>query len=235
MAYERYSRHVLVVGAEGQKKLRELTVLVAGVGGLGCFEAYLLACLGVGKLVLVDDDTISLSDLNRQVLYTPSDIGQPKVEVAARRLKEFNPDVDVKPVKLRLSRENILKVLDEADIVIDGLDNWETRMLVDEAAYRLGIPYIHAGVQSLYGQVYLAIPGKTPCLRCIMPERVGGQRAVIPAIAPMVSLVASIAVNELVKLVTGVGRPALGELIVVDGYTLGVEKIKVKARPNCTC
>jgi len=100
MAYERYSRHVLVVGVEGQKKLRELTVLVAGVGGLGCFEAYLLACLGVGKLVLVDDDTISLSDLNRQVLYTPSDIGQPKVEVAARRLKEFNPDVDVKPVKL---------------------------------------------------------------------------------------------------------------------------------------
>ncbi len=236
MSHGRYARHIPLIGVEGQEKLRRMTVLVAGVGGLGCFEATLLACLGVGRLVLVDYDRVRIEDLNRQILYTPEDLGKPKVLAAAERLRKFNPEVEVVPVEEKITRDSVGRLLEDVDMVVDGLDNWEARFILDEEAYRRGVPLVHAAVQEAYGQVYLAVPGKTPCLRCIFPPTLAEtQTRGVPVLAPAVAMVASVAVSELVKLATGWVEPELGRLILVDARTYTIDKIEVKPRPGCTC
>ncbi len=230
----RYDRQLPLLGSEGQARLRRLAVLVAGVGGLGSYEALYLAQLGVGKLVLVDSDTVDLSNLNRQPLYWSEDVGKPKPLPAAEKLKRINPHVEIVALHERITRELLERLIGQVDAIIDGLDNWETRFLIDEIAYRHGKPFIHAGVQGLQGQVVVIDPPETSCLRCLLPPRLKEPEKVI-AIAPMVSMVASIAVLELVKLFTGVGRANKGSMIVVDGYNMEVTVIPLKPRSGCRC
>jgi molybdopterin/thiamine biosynthesis adenylyltransferase len=230
----RYDRQLPLFGVEGQKKLRNLRVLIAGVGGLGSFEALYLAQLGVGKLVLVDYDVIDESNLNRQPLYWVNDVGKPKPMPAVEKLKSINPNVEIEAIHARIDRDLAAKLMERVDIVIDGLDNWQTRFIIDEAAYKAGKPYIHAGTYGLQGQVIVIVPGETSCLRCLLPPRLREPEKVI-AVSPMVGMVAAIAVLELVKLVTGVGRANKGSMIVVDGYNMEVQVIPLVPRKGCRC
>ena len=231
---KRYARQLPILGVEGQRKLKNTKVLVAGVGGLGSVEAIYLAAVGVGKLVLVDNDIVELSNLNRQILHWTDDIGKAKPISAAEKLKKLNPNVEIEVVTEGITRENVEELLKKVDIVIDGLDNWETRFLIDEAAYRLGKPYVYAGIHGFQGQVTIIVPGETPCLRCVLPPKLRTPQQ-IPVIGSVVGIVGSIAVTELVKYVTGVGEVAKGKMLVIDAYSMEMFKFELTPRKNCTC
>ena len=230
----RYDRQLSILRIEGQKRLKGLTVLVAGAGGLGSFELLYLAGAGVGKIIVVDGDTVDRTNLNRQVLHWEEDVGRPKAVSAAEKIKRFNPYVAIEPVTERITQSNVDELVSRADIVLDGLDNWEARFLLDEAAYKQGKPFIHAGVHGLEGQVVPIVPGETPCLRCILPEHLSSPPKV-PAIAFTVGIVAGIAVAELVKLVTGIGESNKGKMIIVDTATMEIMRVDVRPRPGCIC
>jgi len=231
---KRYARQLPILGVEGQRKLKNTKVLVAGVGGLGSVEAIYLAAVGVGKLVLVDNDIVELSNLNRQILHWTDDIGKAKPISAAEKLRKLNPNVEIEVVTEGITRENVEELLKKVDIVIDGLDNWETRFLIDEAAYRLGKPYVYAGIHGFQGQVTIIVPGETPCLRCVLPPKLRTPQQ-IPLIGSVVGIVGSIAVTELVKYVTGVGEVAKGKMLVIDAYSMEMFKFELTPRKNCIC
>jgi len=230
----RYDRQLSILGIDGQRRLKSLTVLVAGAGGLGSFELLYLAGAGVGRIIVVDGDTVDRTNLNRQVLHWEEDIGRPKAVSAAEKIRRFNPHVVVEPVTEPLTETNVEELVARADVVLDGLDNWETRFLLDEAAYRHGKPFIHAGVHGLEGQVVPIVPGETPCLRCLLPEHLASPPKV-PAIAFTVGVVAGIAVAELVKLVTGIGESNKGKMLIIDVATGEIMRVELKPRPGCTC
>ncbi len=230
----RYDRQLSIVGVRGQEKLKRMSVLVAGAGGLGGFELLYLAAVGVGRLVVVDGDVVDETNLNRQVLHWEEDIGRPKAVSAAEKLKRFNPFIEVVPVAEPITRSNVEELVSSVDAVVDGLDNWETRFLLDEACYRLGKPFIHAGVHGLEGQVVPIVPGETPCLRCLLPERLTAPPK-IPAVGFVVGTIAGIAVAELVKLFLGIGETNKGKMIVFDANSMEIMKIDLKPRPGCSC
>ena len=217
MSYtERYDRQLRILGKEGQEKLRSTTVAVVGLGGLGSIITYYLAAAGVGRLIVIDDGLVELSNLNRQILYTTSDIGLPKAYIAAARLTE----------------ENVDRLLGDADILVDALDNWETRHILNRYAVGSGKPLIHGAVQGFYAQVTTVIPGKGPCLACFLPEP-PKPRGVIPIIGAVVGIVASFQASEVIKLATGLGEPLVGRLLVIDAYKGATDTVELKRNPNC--
>jgi molybdopterin/thiamine biosynthesis adenylyltransferase len=162
----RYSRQLPLLGALGQLRLLETSVAVVGLGGLGSLVSLYLAALGVGKLVIVDYDVVGVENLNRQILYTTDDVGKSKALVAERRLRELNPLVEVEARNVKITRDNVAEALEGADIVVDGLDDWRTRLVLDEYTWETGKPYVHAAADSYYGQVTVMQRGVTTCLRC---------------------------------------------------------------------
>ncbi len=233
MSYtERYDRQLRILGKEGQEKLRSTTVAVVGLGGLGSIITYCLAAAGVGRLIVIDDGLVELSNLNRQILYTTSDIGLPKAYIAAARLRALNPEVEVVPHQARLTEENVDRLLGDADILVDALDNWETRHILNRYAAGSGKPLIHGAVQGFYAQVTTVIPSKGPCLACFLPEP-PRPRGVIPIIGAVVGIVASFQASEVIKLATGLGEPLVGRLLVIDAYRGATDTVELKRNPNC--
>ncbi len=233
MSYtERYDRQLRILGKEGQEKLRSTTVAVVGLGGLGSIITYYLVAAGVGRLIVIDDGLVELSNLNRQILYTTSDIGLPKAYIAAARLRALNPEVEVVPHQARLTEENVERLLGDADILVDALDNWETRHILNRYAVGSGKPLIHGAVQGFYAQVTTVIPGKGPCLACFLPEP-PRPRGVIPIIGAVVGIVASFQASEVIKLATGLGEPLVGRLLVIDAYRGVTDTVELKRNPNC--
>ena len=169
---KRYARHILLpeVGEEGQKKLLKARVLVAGTGGLGCPASLYLAAAGVGTLGLVDFDRVDTSNLQRQILFNTADVGRPKAEVAAKRLRALNPDVTVNVYDMALKRDNIMEILKDYDIIVTAPDNFPTRYLTNDAAVLLGKPNIYSAVFRFEGQVTVFKPKEGPCYRCLYPE-----------------------------------------------------------------
>ena len=231
---ERYERQMRIrgFGPRGQEKLRKACVAIMGLGGLGCPAALYLAAAGVGSLRLVDKGRVELSNLNRQVLYREEDIGRSKALSAAERLKEVNPHVHVEPLPAQVSEENVLDILKGVDVVLDCLDNWRTRFIVNKACVELGVPLVHAGVRSFYGQATTIVPGEGPCLRCIIkanpPEEPG-----VPILGATSALIASIQVLEAIKLITGLGRPLIGRLLILDGLEMRFEEVLVRRDEDC--
>ncbi len=228
----RYSRQLPLLGALGQIRLLESTVAIVGLGGLGSLVSLYLTALGIGRLIIVDYDVVGVENLNRQILFTTNDIGLPKASIAERRLKELNPLVEVEAKNVKITRDNVAEVLDEADIVVDGLDDWRTRLILDEYAWETGKPYVHAAVESYYGQVTVIQKGITSCLACITPKPIPepGCRAIV---APTVGIVASIEVMEVLKLVTKIGQPSYNKLIVVDALKPTIDEIPLKPTMDC--
>jgi len=215
---ERYDRQIPVIGLENQVKLKNTRVLVAGLGGLGSAVSLYLAAAGIGSLVLVDDGFVELSNLQRQVLYSTEDVGKPKALVAAEKLKKLNPHITVKPVVAKLTYELGEELIREVDVLVDALDNWETRVVLDKLAFKYGKPLVHAGVEGFYGQLTTIIPGKTPCLRCIFqvqfPKK-AERRVNVVATTP--GILGVLEANEVIKLVTGLGEVYANKLLVYDG------------------
>jgi len=237
--FDRYRRHLTLpeFGVEGQRKLLAARVLLVGVGGLGCPAAQYLAAAGVGTLGVVDFDRVDASNLQRQVLYGSADVGRPKTEVAAERIRAMNPDVTVERHDLQLSSDNALDLLGGYDVVVDGADNFPTRYLVNDACVLLGLPNVHGSIFRFDGQATVFGGGRAPCYRCLYPEppppgavpscAEGGVLGVLPG------LVAMIQATETLKLLTGIGEPLFGRLLHYDALRMEFREFRVRRDPEC--
>jgi adenylyltransferase/sulfurtransferase len=236
---KRYSRHILLpeVGVEGQKKLLSARVLVVGAGGLGCPISLYLAAAGVGTIGLVDFDTVDVSNLQRQVLFTMEDVGKPKVEAAAKRLKALNPDVTIKTYQVALKSDNIMDILKDYDMIIDGTDNFPTRYLTNDAAVLQNKPNVYGSIFRFEGQVTVFKTPEGPCYRCLYPEP--PPPGMVPSCAEggvmgaMVGTIGAIQATEAIKLITGAGTPAIGRFLIYNSIDMRIQMLKLHKDPNC--
>jgi len=236
---DRYSRHLLLseVGIEGQMKLLDAKVLLLGAGGLGSPTALYLAAAGVGTLGIVDDDTVDLSNLQRQVIHNTERVGESKVDSAAETIAALNPDVNVIKHKLRLGPDNIMDILPNYDIVVDGLDNFPTRYLLNDASVRLRIPVVSAAILGFDGQLSVFKPYAGPCYRCLFPVPPPaelapscGANGVIGVLPGTMGLLQA---TEVVKLILDIGNPLIGRLMMYDALAATVTEVKVRRDPAC--
>ncbi|MEL5892675.1 HesA/MoeB/ThiF family protein [Bacteroides sp. GD17] len=222
----RYNRQLSLpeIGEEGQQKLHDAKVLIVGVGGLSSPIALYLAGAGIGTLGLVDDDTVSISNLQRQVLYTEVEVGQPKVHCAARRLRALNSEINVQAYPFRLNSENISDVIKEYDIIVDGCDNFATRYLLSDTCSALSKPYVYGAIQGFEGQVSVFGCGERPkTYRDLYPDEAETLRMPPPdksVIGVTPAIVGSVEANETLKLVCGYGEPLTGKLWTIDLRTM---------------
>ena len=236
---QRYSRHLLLpeVGADGQQKLLDARVLLLGAGGLGSPTALYLAAAGVGTIGIVDDDVVDVTNLQRQVIHTTSRVGVPKVDSAEEAIRDLNPDVSVVKYATRLDASNIMEIIPGWDIIVDGVDNFPTRYLLNDATVRLGIPVVSAAILGFEGQLSVFKPHEGPCYRCLFRQPppaelapscgANGVLGVLPG--PMGLLQAT----EVVKLILGVGDPLIGRLLMYDALGATVTELKVRRDPDC--
>jgi molybdopterin/thiamine biosynthesis adenylyltransferase len=236
---ERYSRHVLVpeIGLEGQLKLLDAKVLLLGTGGLGSPTALYLAAAGVGTLGLIDDDVVDSSNLQRQVIHNTERIGMAKTESARRAIEALNPDVKVVEHNLRMDSGNVVELLSQYDVVVDGADNFPTRYLLNDASVRLRKPVVSASILSFDGQISTFVPFEGPCYRCLYPTPppaelapscgAAGVLGVLPGIMGMLQAL------EVVKLVIGQGTPLIGRLLLFEALGTEFTELKVRRDPDC--
>lgn len=233
----RYERQLRIdgFGEAAQRRLKESTVMVSRVGGVGGTAAINLALAGVGKLVLAHGGPVVVDYLNRWVWAGPGDLGRPCSEVIAEHIRRLNPYVEVEPVSEDIDASNVNDLVANCDLVIDGAPVFEERYLMHEAAVRLGKPLVMGAMYSTAGYVTTVLPGVSPCLKCLYPEKpdywVG--KHVFPAIAPGPIIVGSLAAMEAIKVLTGFGKPLSGILWSFDLNTCQVQRLKVRRRPDC--
>ncbi|HEY9395586.1 adenylyltransferase/sulfurtransferase MoeZ [Nocardioides sp. NPDC006303] len=238
----RYSRHLIIpdVGMAGQKRLKNAKVLVIGAGGLGSPALLYLAAAGVGTLGIVEFDEVDESNLQRQIIHKQSTVGQPKAESAAAAIKEVNPYVNIVLHDVRLDNDNVREIFTGYDLIVDGTDNFATRYMVNDAAYFLGIPYVWGSIYRFDGQASVFAPTLTddaPCYRCLYPEP--PPPGMVPSCAEggvlgvLCASIGSIQVNEAIKMLTGIGEPLVGKLMIYDALEMEYRKLKVRKDPNC--
>ena len=236
---ERYSRHLLVpeVGVEGQQKLLDARVLLLGAGGLGSPTALYLAAAGVGTLGIVDDDVVDLSNLQRQVIHTTDRIGTPKVDSAAETIKALNPDVAVVGYPTRLDASNIMDIIQGWDIIVDGVDNFPTRYLLNDASIRLGIPVVSAAILGFEGQLSVFAPGRGPCYRCLFrqppPAEMAPSCGANGVLGVLPGTMGLLQATEVIKLIIGAGDPLIGRLLMYDALAASFTELKVRQDPEC--
>lgn len=228
----RYERQILMIGEEGQARLRASSALVVGVGGLGSPVAYYLVAAGVGKVHLVDPGYLEVSNLNRQVLYTTEDIGRPKVLAAAERLSRLNPEVEVISHTISVDSPEFENLVKEVDVVIDCLDNWPAREVLNRLAVKHRKPLVHAGVARWYGQATTVIPGKTACLACVYPKGMKPESP-IPVIGPTPGVLGAIEAAEAIRVLLGLEPGLAGKLLIMDLSAGAFEVVRVRRRPDC--
>ncbi|MFN8132727.1 MAG: molybdopterin-synthase adenylyltransferase MoeB [Solirubrobacteraceae bacterium] len=236
---DRYSRHLLLpeVGVEGQQKLLDAKVLLLGAGGLGSPAALYLAAAGVGTLGIVDNDVVDVSNLQRQVIHATSRVGESKVSSAAATIADLNPDVTVVAHEVRLDASNIMDILPGYDIVVDGLDNFPTRYLLNDASVRLQIPVVSASILGFDGQLSVFKPYDGPCYRCLYPEPPPaelapscGANGVLGVLPGTMGLLQA---TEVVKLILGEGEPLIGRLLLYEALGATFTELKVRRDPDC--
>jgi adenylyltransferase/sulfurtransferase len=228
---DRYRRQILLFGEEGQKRLKDAKIFIAGAGGLGSPVAIYLAVAGVGTITIVDRDTVDTSNLNRQILHPDRAISGKKVDSAAETLRELNPDITVFGIDADIGKENVRDLVGDADLIVDAMDNYPARFLLNETALGKGIPLIHGAIRGFHGQATTILPGKTPCLRCIFPHVPPGE--VFPALGVTAGVIGTIQANEVVKYVVGTGTLLAGRLLLWDGLRSSLEEIAVDKNPRC--
>ncbi len=235
---EFYSRQTVLseLGIGGQKKLEASKVTVVGLGGLGSTSALFLALAGVGELTLVDQDTVELNNLHRQVLYSLVDIRYPKVEAAARRIAQINPEITVEPVPENLGPENVASIIGDSDCVVDGLDNMQTRYLINRSCVEKSIPYVFGGAIGMEGNVAVFKSPETACLECVLP---GLNDSDLPTcdtrgvLGATTGIIGSIQAMEAIKVLAGVEPQSKGKLMVFDFAQSEFRSIDVNIRPEC--
>jgi molybdopterin/thiamine biosynthesis adenylyltransferase/rhodanese-related sulfurtransferase len=235
----RYSRHTLLpeVGVEGQLKLLNSKVLLVGAGGLGSPAALYLAAAGVGTLGLADDDAVDESNLQRQVIHSTDRVGTPKTESARITIEGLNPDVDVVEHRTRLDASNVIEILREYDVIVDGADNFPTRYLLNDASVRLRKPVVSASILAFEGQISTFAPYEGPCYRCLYPVPPPAELAPSCGAAGVLGVMAGVMgllqANEVIKLVVGIGEPLIGRLLIYDSLGTRFTELKVRRDPDC--
>ena len=236
---DRYDRQLIMpeIGFQGQERLVKARALVIGAGGLGCPAALFLAAAGLGTIGIADSDTVSISNLNRQILHGMKDLSRNKVISAKESLLEMNPSIKVNTYNIAVDKSNIMDLVSGYDVVIDAVDNFAARFLVNDACFFAGKPLVEAGATAWYGQIATIIPGKGPCLRCIidapfssagsLDTRQNGVLGTIPGI------IGTLQALETIKIVTGIGPSLSGRLLAFDGLKCRFREIKTARRNNC--
>lgn len=241
---DRYARHIVLphVGGTGQVAISKAHVAVIGAGGIGCPVLQYLAAAGVGRLTFIDDDVVSRSNLQRQTLFGDADIGRPKVEVAAEAIARLNPHVAAVPKQARVAASNIAALLDCCDVVIDGTDNFATRLIVADAAHGLKIPLVSAAIGQFHGQVatFRGWEDGQPCYRCFVGDAHDAEDcdscAETGVLGAMCGMAGGFAAMEVLRQITGFGEDAAGKLHVIDGLKPAMRTIKLPPDPGCsTC
>lgn len=236
----RYSRHLIMpeVGMVGQRKLKQGSVLLIGTGGLGSPLALYLAAAGVGHIGLVDFDVVDESNLQRQIVHGTSTVGMPKIESARRRLQDLNPHIEITTYEVQVTSENALDLMRPYDVIVDGTDNFPTRYLTNDACVLLGKPNVYGSIFRFEGQVTVFYPKEGgPCYRCLYPEppppglvpscAEGGVLGVLPGV------IGTIQATETIKLLTGIGEPLIGRLMLYDALGMRFRELKLRRNPNC--
>ncbi|TDE22938.1 adenylyltransferase/sulfurtransferase MoeZ [Actinomadura sp. 6K520] len=235
----RYSRHLIIpdVGMSGQKRLKNSKVLVVGAGGLGSPALLYLAAAGIGTLGVIDFDVVDESNLQRQIIHRQSSLGRPKVESAAETVREINPLIDVVVHDTALDNDNVMDIFSGYDLILDGTDNFATRYMVNDAAVLLGKPYVWGSIYRFDGQASVFWAEHGPCYRCLYPEP--PPPGMVPSCAEggvlgvLCSSIGSIQVNEAIKLLTGIGEPLVGRLMIYDALEMTYRSVKVRKDPEC--
>jgi molybdopterin/thiamine biosynthesis adenylyltransferase/rhodanese-related sulfurtransferase len=236
---DRYSRHTLLpeVGVDGQLKMLNAKVLLVGAGGLGAPTALYLAAAGIGTLGLVDDDVVDASNLQRQVIHNTERIGTPKTGSARLTIEALNPDVDVVEHNFRLDSSNIVALLSEYDVIVDGADNFPTRYLLNDASVRLRKPVVSASILSFDGQISTFVPFEGPCYRCLYPTPPPAELApscsANGVLGVMAGTMGLLQANEVLKLVLGIGEPLIGRLLLFEALSTRFTELKVRRDPEC--
>jgi molybdopterin/thiamine biosynthesis adenylyltransferase/rhodanese-related sulfurtransferase len=236
---DRYSRHTLLpeVGVDGQLKMLNAKVLLLGAGGLGAPTALYLAAAGIGTIGLVDDDGVDASNLQRQVIHNTERIGTPKTESARLTIEALNPDVKVIEHRMRLDAGNILGVIEDYDVIVDGADNFPTRYLLNDASVRLRKPVVSASILSFDGQISTFVPFEGPCYRCLYPTPPPAELApscsANGVLGVMAGTMGTLQANEVLKLVMGIGEPLAGRLLLYEALGTRFTELKVRRDPEC--
>ncbi len=218
-------------GDEGQKKLKQTCIGVAGAGGLGSTVLMQLAVAGFGRILVVDRDTVELSNLNRQVIHWERDIGRKKAESAREKLEHMNSEIEIVSIEDELTERNIGQHFSEVHGVVDALDNFPDRFMVNEFAVKHRLPFFHGAVRGFEGRATTIIPGKTPCFRCIYSEAL--PKEVFPVVGVSPTLVAAVQVTEAIKYFVGVGELLAGRLLIYDGESMTFMKAEMERIPGC--
>ncbi len=237
---KRYSRHIILpeVGGKGQKRISHAKVFMVGAGGLGCPVGYYLTAAGVGTIAVIDNDDVELSNLQRQIAHSIKTIGGNKADSAKKTFENLNPDVKIIAIKEKLNNKNILDLIKDYDIVVDGTDNFPTRYLINDACVMLKKPLVSGAILRFEGQVTTIIPGEGPCYRCLFespppPGLVPScQEAGVLGVLP--GVIGALQATEVLKLILGRGDPLKGELLIYNALKTNFRKVKIPKNPDCS-
>ncbi len=232
---ERYSRNILIkqIGEEGQQKILNSKVLVAGAGGLGSTVIANLASAGIGNIGIIDNDVVELSNLNRQFVHKLKNIGISKVDSAKNWIFEYNPEINVQTYKIRLDENNSDEVISAYDFIIDCFDSYKSKFILNKTCVKNKKPLIHGGITEFSGQVITIIPGESACLNCIFPNYDFNEYVTKGAISPAVSTIASIQAMEALKIILGIDKLIINQVLSYDGLNQEFKKIPVAKNTNC--
>jgi len=228
---QRYKTQIRILSETGQNRLKDTKVFVAGAGGLGSAVSTYLVAAGIGKIKLVDEDRVELSNLNRQILHWEKDRGRRKVVSAEEKLRGLNPCCEVRGLSENINESNVDDLADDCAVIVDAADNYPTRFLLNEVAVAKNIPLFHGAVHGFYGQTTTIIPGRTACLRCIFPE--DPPPADFPVVGVSCGIIGCIQAAEVIKYVTGKGDLLANRLLMWDGLKAAMEIVAVEQNPGC--
>ena len=229
----RYDRQIRIqeFGKKGQENLKKAHVVVAGAGGLGSSAGIYLAASGIGHISIIDHEAVELSNLNRQILHWERDIGKSKVESAVEKLRQINSDIEVTDIEKEIKEENVLELLKGADAIVDCMDNFHTRFILNDAALKLNIPFFHGACYGFEGRATTIIPKKTPCLRCIIPKSPPEKKVPIMSTTP--GTIGTIQATEVIKFFAGIKPLLTSKLLIYDSWYLTYDLIKIERNRKC--